>query len=123
MGFNFGWIPLVDLAIEGSYVDFGKPDDTVNGVNVQADANGWDLFGLVGANVGPIGVFGKVGLIQWDGDIEGQGLSDSDDGTDPAYGIGARMKFGGLEVRAEYEFFDIDVSDVDMLSASAVWTF
>lgn len=122
-GYNFGWIPFLDLAIEGGYVDFGKPDDTVNNVNVEADANGFDLFGLVGVTLGPVGLFGKVGMISWDGDVSAQGESIGDDGTDPAYGIGARLKFGSIEVRAEYEYFDIDASDVDMISASGVWTF
>ena len=70
-----------------------------------------------------VGVFGKVGMVMWDGDLEALGETFSDDGTDPAYGIGARMKFGSLEVRAEYEIFDFDLADVDMLSASGVWTF
>ncbi len=123
-GYNFGIIPLVDLAIEGGYVDFGNPDDDVSGFNVEADATGWDLFGLVGANIGPVGVFGKVGMVMWDGDASVEGIEfASDDGTDPAYGIGARLKFGSLEVRAEYEIFDLDVADVDMISASGVWTF
>ncbi len=127
-GYNFGVIPLVDLAIEGGYVDFGQPDDTISGINVEADANAWDLFGVVGANIGPIGVFGKIGMVMWDGDVTasepGEGSETvGDDGTDPAYGIGARLKFGSLEIRAEYEIFDLDVADLDMLSASAVWTF
>lgn len=122
-GFNFGLIPFLDLAIEGGYVDFGKPDDTVQNDNVEVDANGFDVFGLVGVNLGPVGLFGKAGLITWDGDVSAEGESIGDDGTDPAYGVGARLKFGSLEVRAEYEYFDIDASDVDMISASGVWTF
>jgi len=122
-GYNLGLIPLLDFAIEGGYVDFGKADDQVSGTTVETDANGWDLFGLVGGNIGPIGVFGKIGAVMWDGDVTAIGQSISDDGTDPAYGIGARLKFGSLEVRAEYELFDLDVADVDMISASGVWTF
>ena len=89
------------------------------------DANGFDLFGLVGVNLGPVGLFAKAGLVQWDADasVNGQDVA-SDDGTDPAYGIGARLKFGSLEARAEYEYFDIDnVDDVSLLSASVAWTF
>jgi opacity protein-like surface antigen len=119
-GYNFGWIPLVDLAVEGGYVDFGKPDD--NGLEVNAD--GYDAFGLVGVNLGPVGLFGKVGVIAWSVDASTSVASGSDDGTDPAYGIGARLKFGSLEVRAEYEYFDVDVADdLSLISASGVWTF
>src|SRR5690606_14164384 len=35
-GYNYGWIPLVDLAAELSYVDFGTPDDG----SVEVDAKG-----------------------------------------------------------------------------------
>lgn len=123
-GYNFGWIPFLDLAVEAGYVDLGNPDDTVSGVPVEAEADGFDLFGLVGVTLGPIGIFGKVGMINWDGDASAQGQSFSDDGTDPAYGVGARLKFGSIEARAEYEYFDIDSADsVDLISISGVWTF
>jgi len=119
-GFNFGWIPLVDLAVEGGYVDFGKPDDS--GLEISAD--GYDAFGLVGVNLGPVGLFGKVGAIHWSVDASTSNVSGSDDGTDPAYGAGARLKFGSLEVRAEYEYFDVNAADnVSLISASGVWTF
>jgi len=125
-GYNFGLIPLVDLAIEGGYVDLGKPDDTVEGFNAEADASGFDIFALAGVNLGPVGVFGKVGMVKWEGtvDVEGVGEVLDDDGTDLAYGVGARLKFGSLEVRAEYELFDVgEADDVSLLSASGVWTF
>lgn len=123
-GYNFGLIPFLDLAVEAGYVDLGEADDDVLGTNVEIDANGFDVFGLVGVNLGPIGVFAKLGMIRWDADASADGESAGDDGTDPAYGIGARMKFGSIEVRAEYEYFDVeDVDDASMLSASGVWTF
>ena len=122
-GYNFGVIPLLDFAVEGGYVDFGNSDDTVGSVKVETDVTGWDLFGLIGANIGPIGLFAKAGMIRWDGKVSEPGESASDDGTDPAYGIGARFKIGSLEIRAEYEAFDLSVSDLDMISASGVWTF
>lgn len=119
-GYNFGVIPLVDLAIEVGYADFGEPDD--NGIKI--DANALEAFGLVGMNLGPVGLFGKIGMVNWDADVDTDFGSGSDDGTDPAYGIGARLKFGSLEVRAEYELFDLDVADdVDMISAGLAWTF
>lgn len=120
VGFNFGWIPLVDLAVEGSYYDFGEPDD--RGIEVDADALA--AFGVAGVNLGPIGVFGKVGVVNWDATASGEEGSADDDGTDPAYGIGARFQIGSFQIRAEYELFDIDaVDDADFLSASLLYTF
>jgi hypothetical protein len=119
VGYNFGWIPLIDLAVEGSYIDFGKPDD--NGVEVEGDALA--AFGLVGINFGPFGIFGKAGAANWDGEVSGN-ISGDDDGTDPAYGIGARFALGSFQIRAEYEYFDIDVADgIDFISASLLYTF
>jgi hypothetical protein len=51
-------------------------------------------------------------------------VPDADDGTDPAYGIGARLKLEAFEIRAEYEYFDIDTAEeVYMLSAGVAWRF
>jgi hypothetical protein len=120
VGFNFGWIPLIDLAVEGSYTDFGNPED--NGVEVDGDALA--AFGLVGVNLGPFGIFGKAGAANWDGNVSGRNISGDDDGTDPVYGVGARFALGSFQIRAEYEYFDIDVVDgIDFISASLLYTF
>jgi hypothetical protein len=113
-GYNIGFIPFVDFAVEGSYVDFGT-----FGVN-NTEATGVDAFGLVGLNFGPVGVFAKAGAMKWDVKSSG-GFSDS--GTDPAYGIGARFQLFAISVRAEYEAFKFDTADADMLSLSATFTF
>lgn len=118
-GYNFE-LALFDLAVEGGYVDFGSQSD--NDIKVQADA--LDLFGVIGVDIGPIGVFAKAGVINWDTDVRAFGLKVSDDGTDPAYGVGARFMLGSLEIRAEYEYFDIeDIDDTYLLSAGLAWTF
>ena len=123
-GFNFD-VTVVDLAVEGGYVDFGSPGSDL----VDLDLDALTGFGLVGFELGPIGVFGKVGVISWDAEATIEGIGDDDDsGTDPAYGIGARFSFGSIEIRGEYEVFDIDVdgadsSDLSMLSAGLVWNF
>lgn len=119
-GINFGVIPLLDLAVEGGYVNFGKPHD--NGLKIEAD--GFDLFGRVGTNLGPVGIFGKVGAINWDTKTSSAEGSSSDDGTDPAYGLGLRFQLGSFQVRGEYEWFDISAADdVYMLSVSGAYTF
>lgn len=121
-GYNFGIIPLVDLAIEGSYVDFGEASSAdLFGVDVGVTA--WDAFGLACVNLGPIGVFGKVGQVWWDSKSDVlSGLLD-DSGSDMAYGLGARFQMGSLGIRAEYEIFDIEVVDVGYFSVGASWTF
>jgi hypothetical protein len=114
-GYNFGIIPLVDLAAELEYVDFGEPEDN----DIKVDANAIAAFGVAGVNLGPVGLFGKVGGFTWDADVG----SSNDDGTDVAYGIGARFHIASFQIRAEYELFDTDDADLDLLSASFIFTF
>lgn len=124
-GYNLGLIPLIDLAVEGAWVDFGQFDGSINNISGRAglDVNGWTLAGLAGVKLGPIGLFAKVGAIDWDGDLEGDYNSGSDDGTDPLYGVGARFQLMSFQVRAEYETFDVNNIDVDYFSVGAAYTF
>ena len=118
-GYNIGFIPLVDLAMEFSYVDFGKPENA----NGSVELSGIDAFGLAGYSFGPLGVFAKAGIVSWNSDATFGGSTTSDSGTDTAYGVGARFAIGSFAVRAEYEFFDLDDTDLDMVSVSGVFTF
>jgi len=118
-GYNIGFIPLVDFAVEASYVDFGKPSSSVGSVEVT----GLNAFGLAGLSFGPFGVFAKAGMINWDSDSTFGSTSSSDSGSDPAYGLGAKFALGSFSVRAEYEVYDVDEGDLDMVSISGVFTF
>jgi len=117
-GYNIGFIPLVDFAVEASYVDFGAPSTSAGSIEVT----GVNAFGLAGLSFGPFGVFAKAGVINWDSDSTFGTISSSDSGSDPAYGIGARFAIGSFAIRAEYEYYDVD-TDLDMVSVSGVFTF
>ena len=114
-GYNIGFIPLVDFAVEAAYVDFGSP----SAGNVSVDSSSLNAFGLAGLSFGPFGIFAKAGVSNWD--TEAGSVSDS--GTDPAYGLGARFAIGSFAVRAEYELYDFDKADVEMISVSGIYTF
>ena len=116
---------MIDLAVEGSYVDFGKPSGTLSdGTNVEIDLVGWDAFGLAALTFGPFSVFGKVGVLSWDSDTSFTGGSESDSGSDSAYGLGAKFILGSIALRAEYEYFDVnELDDLYMVSAGLSWTF
>jgi hypothetical protein len=131
---DFGWkllagyefeFAVISLGVEASYVDFGSPSGDVLGSQIEVDADGFAGFGTLGFNLGPVGVFGKVGVISWDASITVDGFNaGSDDGTDPAYGIGAKFGLGPVDIRAEYEIYDIeDSEDVAMVSVGLVWRF
>lgn len=120
VGYNFGIIPLFDLGVEASYVSFGKPADS----GVTLDADGFGAFGLVGVNLGPVGIFGKAGAFRWDVKASTGLGSVSDTGTDPVYGAGVRFHIASFQIRAEYEYFDVAaVNNLSLLSASVLYTF
>ncbi len=118
-------LPAVDFGIELAYNDFGAPSGDVGGTEYELDATGISAYGTVGLDYGLFGFFGKVGFVQWDSKAFVDNVSaGSDDGTDTAYGIGFRLGFSSVEVRAEYEVFDVsDISDADMLSVGVIWRF
>jgi len=125
LGYIFD-LPVVDFGIEASYVDFGAPSDTVFGEEIELDANGVSAFAMAGLDWGLFGIFAKLGMVSWDMEASLAGVPGSvgDSGSDTAYGAGFRLTFSSVEVRAEYEVFDIaDADDVDMVSLGVLWRF
>jgi len=123
-GYDFALSDAFSLGVEGGYVDLGSPSTDVLTVPVSLDPTGLTLYGTAGVDVGPVGLFAKYGFVDWE--VEGSigGIDFDDDGNDPAYGVGVRFNLGSVEIRGEYEIFDIsDVEDVTMLSAGFVLRF
>jgi OOP family OmpA-OmpF porin len=119
-----GWRFLDWLAVEGNYIDFGSGDDTVDGTKIETDADGISLSAVGFLPVGPVDLFARVGAVDWSADLSSPGFgSDSEDGTDLTYGIGAQFRVWSLSIRAEYEMFDISDADLDMISLGVTWTF
>ena len=121
-GYNFGIIPLLDVAVEGSYVDFGKASDAqIAGQDIGFSA--LDAFGVGAVNLGPVGIFGKLGAVWWRSESDAlQGILD-ESGYDIVYGVGARFQLGSFAIRAEYERFDINIANIDYFSVGASYTF
>ena len=116
-------MPVLDFAVELAYVDFGSQGGDLLQVPAAIDATGLGAFGLAGMDFGVFGWFVKAGYVSWDADLELGGLSTSDDGTDLGYGVGFRLNFSSLELRAEYELFEFEDADVDMATVGVVWRF
>jgi len=117
-------LPVVDFAVEAGYVDFGSQSDTLQGQKASVDATGLSAFGVAGLDFGVIGAFAKVGVVRWDGKTRYLGMSDSSSGTDSAYGVGLRFNISSIELRGEYERFDIkDVNNMNMVSVGILWRF
>ena len=130
-GYNFQFTVLT-LGIEAVYVNLGKPSADIPGFGVlEIETTGLNAFGVLGVQLGPIGLFGKYGVMSWDVDATLDGISDPSgtlDGSEPMYGIGAKIALGSLDIRLEYEAIDLDAdgvseSDVNMISLGLAWTF
>lgn len=120
-------LPLVDFGVEAGYVDFGNPSASISSIEYDLDPNGWNLWGTAGLDLGPLGVYAKIGYIAWD--VEGRTVGEisesvKEDGSDLGYGVGAKIDIGALQFRGEFESYDIeDAEKLDMVSVGLVWQF
>lgn len=115
--------PIVNLGIEGGYVNFGKPDIDVFGDPFLLDTDGLNLWGIAALDAGPVEIYGKLGMIAWDVTADYLGASAKEDGTDVGYGAGLRFSLGSLKIRGEYEIYDLDDADLGMLSIGIAYQF
>jgi hypothetical protein len=128
---NVGWRILDWAGIEANYIDLGEFEgDFSNAIvgteRVEVESDGINFSGLLFLPVGPVDLFARAGFISWDTKArlpEIEGATDSDDGMDFSYGVGAQFRVWSLSLRAEYEVFDISSDKVDMISLGIMWTF
>jgi OOP family OmpA-OmpF porin len=119
-----GWRFLDWLAVEGNYVDFGSGSDRIFDDKVEVSADGLSLSAIGFLPVGPVDLFARVGAFDWSGDIRSAELGrGSADGTDLTYGLGVQFRVWSLSLRAEYERYELDDVDADMISVGVTWTF
>jgi len=124
VGYRFNIIPIIDLAAEAGYTDFGKPSQDVGGQRVQFKLHGYDAAGLLIFPLGPFDFYGKAGILSWSLDASGFGASSSKTGSDPFYGVGIGFQIWKIGVRAEYEYYKVkDIDRVQMYSLSALFQF
>ncbi len=121
-------LPVLTLGVEGGYVNLGEPEIPVVGIpgitGVDLETTALNLWGTAGIEAGPLDLYAKLGLVSWDAEASIGNLgSASTDGTDAAYGVGVSFGLGSLEVRGEYEIYDFDGTDVDMLSVGIAFYF
>jgi hypothetical protein len=123
-GYNFALGDVFVLGVEGAYVDMGGPSTEFLNIPVGIETTSFNVFGTLGFDVGPVGVFGKVGYANWDVEAFVDDLRIDDDGSDPVYGLGLRLNIGSVELRGEYEIYDVsDVEDVAMASVGIAFRF
>jgi hypothetical protein len=124
IGYRTNALPIVDLAIEGAYTDFGRPSQTLAGQTVQFKLSGASLAGLLILPLGPLDLYAKGGALSWRSERSNGASIASQSGSDPFYGAGVGFYLWKLGVRAEYERFQIkDVDRLEMLSVSVLFQF
>ena len=116
-----------NFAVEANYTVFGDTEDTIIGIDTEVE---FDSFGISLVGIAPISdrfdLFGKLGFAYWDARVKASGLgSDDEDGTDLAYGLGARFNFNEtVSARVEYEGIDVDDLDTaDFISMGVEFNF
>lgn len=121
-GYNFD-LPSIVISVEAGYVDFGAPEIDVAGDDLVFDTTGINLWGIAAFEAGPIDLFAKFGYVSWDVDLGYLDASTGVDGNDMAYGLGLAFNAGPVQIRGEYEVYDIEDADASMLSVGLVYQF
>ena len=111
------------LAIEATYVDWGKVSGTANGISVSAEQTSWGA-GVVGSL--PINaqfsIFGKAGFLKTEQEIRRPGATFTRDDDEFNYGLGVKYAFAPRwAARAEWE--RTDQLKVEMISIGAEFRF
>ena len=116
VGYHF----LQFFAVEAAYRDLGSPSDSTYKLSTTA----FDVEGLVGMPIGPVYLFGKLGIANWDSDftVNGTGIKTSDDGTGYLGGIGVSVDVIKIQLRAEIEYLDAG-EGAAMYTIGAAWRF
>tara|TARA_R110001583_G_scaffold192127_1_gene358326 strand:- start:342 stop:890 length:549 start_codon:yes stop_codon:yes gene_type:complete len=114
-----------NFAVEGFYADLGEATASAPGITAKLDA---DSFGVAAVGILPVNekveLFAKIGFQAWDATASATGIgSESDDGTDLMFGAGVSYKINKVTIRGEFEQFQLDDADVNMLSAGVAFTF
>jgi hypothetical protein len=124
IGWRFDVVPVIDLAVEVAYADFGKPSQGVNAQQFEIDLRGPSIAGLLILPLGPLDLYAKAGVIDYELDRTSAGTTRSSSGNDPFYGAGIGFYIWKLAFRAEYERYEIqDFDRVDMVSVHALFQF
>jgi len=114
------------VGIEGSYIGTGNASTRVQGVDVELKTHGVQAAVIGTLPLSPVGgLYARAGLINWHSTASSSylGVSESDDGTDALYGLGAYLTRGQLSGRLEATTAEMDGTRVYRVTLGAYWTF
>ena len=105
--------------LEGAFVELGDFDIDTRPGSVEVD--GFQFAAVGNLPGGEAALFGKAGFYRWDAEAPAGSPIGDDDGIDVMWGFGIAFEISdNWLVRGEWERFDIDGDDIDMLSISLV---
>ena len=102
-----GWRPLDWLAVEANYMDLGGESEA----GTSIDSSAISVSALLLAEIGIVDLYARAGMAMWDTEFTDLGVSISDDGWEPTYGVGVGVHFGSVGLRLEYERFAAEPFD------------
>lgn len=121
-----GWRFNRFIAAQLDYVDFGTAETAIDTLNLSAEATGLTPSLIGTLPIGPVELFARAGMIFYDVEVRGNGMSFIDDsGNDPVYGAGVGITLlQRLSLRAEYEKVEVsELADADAVWLTAAWRF
>ena len=100
-----------NFAIEGSYVNSGEGEDSIMGVDVEAELTAFTVsaVGLLPVS-DTVTLFGKLGLYTGESEVTAFGISADDDEDGLTVGGGLRFKMNDqFSLRGEFDWYDTDL--------------
>lgn len=131
-GFSFdgrdtGWQAVIggrftpNVGLEAGYLSGGTVRDVVGGVPVSVDTTALQGSLIGSAPISDIfSLHGRIGLIKWDGKGRVGGLSTEDDGTELIYGAGASLRVQKFLFRVDWQQFNAEDFDANLLALSVL---
>jgi OOP family OmpA-OmpF porin len=104
------------VAVELNYSDYGNPVDDFFGVDLESSytAKSASVLGML--PLGGFDLFGRLGFARLDADFRAVGfnVSDSDESTEPLFGLGAQYRPSeNFAIRVEWEAILLDANNDD----------
>ncbi len=110
------------IGVEGGYRSLGNIKNTVQGVNIESNIKGFDVFGTATLNFAMLEVFAKAGYFFADTQLKFDDVVNDANSSQFAWGVGAGLGLGKLGIRAEWESLKVkDLESPSMLTASVVY--
>ena len=122
------------FGLEGGYIDFGEIGLNISSgigpIVASASADGFTLAGIGSLPIGErFSLHARFGAVIWDANStvrlgSNSVTAEGDDGTDAFFGVGFGVRLGKQwDLMADYEQYDLDDVEPDVLSVSLRYRF